>query len=130
MALAWKGMGGYYTYMIWTDDEDMTEMPVPSTPPTIRYTNNESISLSEAGTEIGVVTRLGKKVFTVTWVLNSAWKEKIEQKCMKPTSTLDFGEYSAMTVRARITSCALARNSEYLDRTMGLWSISVTFTEV
>lgn len=130
MALAWKGRNGYYTYIIWTDGEDMTEMPVPSTPPTIRYTNNESISLSEAGTEIGVVTRLMKKTITVTWRLNSEWKNKIEEKCKNPTSQLIFGEYPEMTVRARITACQLAAQSEYAQRTMGLWSISVTFTEV
>lgn len=128
--LAWNTGEVYDTYMIWTDDEDVTAMPIPSTPPSIRYSNNESISLSEAGTEIGVISRLQKKTFTVTWKLNSDWKDKIEEKCMKATSQLQFGDYPWMTVRARITSCQLAQRSEYAERTNGLWSISVTFTEV
>ncbi len=130
MALAWNPGTYYDTYILWQDDDGFVYMPIPSTPPTIRYSNNESISLSEAGTEIGVVTRLQKKVFTVTWVLNSDWKDLIEEKCMKATSTLQFGEYSPMKVRARLTACNLLKRSEYLERTDGLWSMSVTFTEV
>jgi len=130
MALAWNPGTPYDSYMLWQDDENSVYMPMPKTPPRINYSNNESISLSEAGTEIGEVTRLEKKTFSITWQLNSDWKDLIEAKCKKATSIFEFGDYRPMKVRARINSCTLYPNSEYTARTNGLWIISVTFTEV
>ena len=121
----------YNSYIRWYDDSfGNLYMPIPSTPPAIRYTNNESISLSEAGTELGTVTRLEKKTITVTWNLSSDWKDQIENRCKKATSVLEFGDYSPMRVRARLISCQLSKNSEFVERTNGLWTITVQFIEV
>lgn len=121
----------YNSYIKWSDTTygDLY-MPVPKTAPSIRYANNESISLSEAGTELGVITRLQKKTITVTWRLDSDWKDRIEEKCSCAISKLTFGDYNAMDVRARLVSCSLASGSEYVARTDGLWTIQVQFTEV
>ena len=119
------------SYIKWSDDSyGEIYMPCPQNMPQIRYSNNESISLSEAGTEIGVITRLQKKTFTVTWIVNSDYYEQIERRCLKATSTLVFGEHSGMTVRARITAANLIKGSEWIRRTDGLWSITVQFIEV
>lgn len=126
--LAWPDKN---SYIKWSDDSygDLY-MPIPSTPPTIKYTNNESISLSEAGTEIGTITRLEKKVIQMTWILGSDWYEQIERKCLISLSSIVMGTHSALTVRARLLSANLLKKSEWLSRTDGLWSITVQFTEV
>lgn len=129
--LAWNPGTPYDSYIRWYDESyGNLYMPIPSTTPSIRYSNNESIALSEAGTEIGNVIRLQKKTITITWKLSSDWKDNIELRCKKATSILEFGDYSPMNVRARLISCNLSANSEYAQRTNGLWIITVQFIEV
>lgn len=126
--LVWQGRD---SYIRWTDDSygDLY-MPVPTSPPQIRFAQNERISLSEAGTEIGDITRLNKKTFNITWLLGSDWIDQIEAKCDLATSTLVFGTRSPMQVRARLVSEQLVKGSEYLNRTSGVWQVTVQFTEV
>ena len=96
----------------------------------ISYTNNEKILLSEAGTEVGVITRLQKQVINATWQCSYAVRNEILQKCMVPKSLLQIGTSSSFYARARVQSCQLVPNSEYADRTNGLWIVQVRFTEV
>lgn len=126
--LGWRDKN---SYIRWTDDSygDLY-VPVPQNPPQIRYTNNESISLSEAGTEIGTITRLQKKTITLTMIINSDLYEQVEKKCLLATSSLLFGPQTAIKVRARITAANLLKGSEWIHRTDGLWSVTVQFTEV
>lgn len=126
--LAWPD---YNSYLRWADDTypDLY-MPPPKNPPSIRYANNESISLSEAGTEIGVITRLQKKTIQITWIINSDLYEEVEKRCLRSTSIIQFGPQTPITVRARITAANLLKNSEWIRRTDGLWSVTVQFVEV
>ena len=126
--LAWSD---YNSYLRWADDTypDLF-MPTPKNPPSIRYANNESISLSEAGTEIGVITRLQKKTIQITWIINSDLYEEVEKRCLCSTSIIQFGPQTPITVRARITAANLLKGSEWIQRTDGLWSVTVQFVEV
>lgn len=96
----------------------------------IAYTNNERIMLSEAGTEVGVITRLQKQVITAVWQCTYSVKNEILQKCTAPKTMLQIGTSPSFYARARVQSCELVVNSEYADRTNGLYIVRVTFTEV
>lgn len=115
-------------YIKWTSGLDTVTLPNP-TAMTESYSNNEVISLSEAGTEIGNVTRLQKKTFTCTWNASSTLKTTLETMCAEPRSLLTIAGTSHY-YRARIISAVLVANSEWADRTNGLWTIRVTLTEV
>lgn len=96
----------------------------------ITYNNNERILLSEAGTEVGVITRLQKQVITAVWQCTSTLKNDILQKCTVPNTLIQIGTSPSFYARARVQSCQLADNSLYADRTNGLWIVQVQFTEV
>lgn len=96
----------------------------------VNFTNNESISLSESGYEIGTVTRLEKRTVTCVWNCNSTLRDRILEKCMASTCAMHFGAGTAGTFRPRITSMNMAARSEYASRTNGCWTITVVFTEV
>lgn len=95
----------------------------------IRYTNNESIALSEAGQEIGVITRLQKRTVTATWNCSSTTKNEIKTRCMNATTSINCGD-GFFECRPRLQACNLVTNSEYADRTDGLWVVTVIFTEI
>jgi len=93
------------------------------------YTNIESTKQSEAGYDLAIVTRLKKRAFTGSFQVTSTWKDKLSTLCGMASGTLVFrGE--SITVRPRLTSSALLASTEYSERTDGLWTVSVTFTEV
>lgn len=95
----------------------------------ISFQNIETIKQSVAGTDMGIVTRLQKRTFKGTWQVSSTWLNNFKTLCALSTATLVYLNES-ITCRARISSQKLAKNSEYAARTDGLWTISVTFTEV
>lgn len=95
----------------------------------IDYENIENVAQSEAGTDMSIVTRLQKRTFTCTFSCTSTWLSEFNTLCGLSSGTLVYlGE--SITCRARITNAAMQPYSEYADRTNGLWTLSVTFTEV
>ena len=95
----------------------------------IAYTNIESTKQSEAGYDIAIVTRLEKRAFTGSFQVTSTWKDKLKTLCNLASGTLVYrGE--SITVRPRLASAALLASTEYSERTDGLWTVSITFTEV
>lgn len=103
---------------------------LPPTSMSISYSNNERILLSEAGTEVGVITRLQKQVVNCVWQCTSTLKNDILQKCAVPKTTVQIGTSPVFNARARVQSCQLVDGSIYADRTDGLWVVNVQFTEV
>lgn len=95
----------------------------------ISFQNIETIKQSVAGTDMGIVTRLQKRTFKGSWNVSSTWLNQFKSLCALSTATLKY-QNEDITCRARIASQKLASNSEYAARTDGLWTISVTFTEV
>lgn len=103
-------------------------LPNPATF-SVAYTNIESTKQSEAGYDLAIVTRLKKRAFTGSFQVTSTWLDELKTLCGLTQGTLVYrGE--SITVRPRISSSALLAESEYADRTDGLWTVSITFTEV
>lgn len=95
----------------------------------ISYSNTETIKQSEAATDIGIVTRLMKRTFSFSFQCSSFWRDKLKSYCALSQTTLTYnGE--AITGRLRLSSEKLLKNSEYCDRTDGLWTLSVSFIEL
>lgn len=93
------------------------------------FTPDETISLSEAGTELVRVRRLDKRVFKGTWHLTSFWKDKFEEWAQQSAVSLYF-EGHTYQVRMRDYNPQLVPNSEWVSTSEGLWIISPTFTEI
>jgi hypothetical protein len=96
----------------------------------VTFSNNESISLSESGTEIGVITRLQKRTVTTTWACNSATRDMLLEKCKRATCSMSYGTGTGGTWRARVTNMNMADRSQYVARTDGLWTLTIVFSEV
>lgn len=95
----------------------------------IKFDPDETIELSEAGTELGSVRRLDKRIFSGEWHVTSFWLEVLRDFCLRRTVTLRY-QGTNYTVRARGFDPKLASNSEYTENTEGLWSLKLTFTEI
>lgn len=95
----------------------------------IKFQNIETVRQSEAGTDLGIVTRLQKRTFNCSFDCTSTWLAQFKAMCSLTSGTLLY-QSESITCRARITSQKLAKNSEFTARTEGLWTISVSFTEV
>lgn len=104
-------------------------IPNPGQGMQIAYQNIERTAQSEAGTDLAVVTRLKKRTFSWNTQVASDWKATYETICGLSQTTFVFnGE--TITVRARITGATMAPNSEYADRTNGLWTLAIQLIEV
>ena len=102
--------------------------PVPGTFQ-IQFDADETIDLSEAGTELGSVRRLDKRIFSGDWHVSSFWLKILEDFCKLRTVTLRY-QGQDYTVRARGYNPKLASYSEFTESTEGLWSLKLTFTEI
>lgn len=93
------------------------------------YTADETVNLSEAGTELVRVRRLNKRVFAGTWHISSFWLEKFAEWASEPSVSLAY-KGNTYTVRMRDFNPQLAPHSEYVETSEGLWTVSPTFTEI
>lgn len=94
----------------------------------IGYANYDNIKQSEAYTDIGTTNRLMKRTFSFSFNSTSRGAELIKTYCAMTeiTITVDGTAYHG---RLRISGEDLQKDSEYCDRTQGLWVLTVTFTE-
>ena len=95
----------------------------------IQFEADETINLSEAGTELVRVRRLNKRKFSGTWNLTSFWLKKFETWCSSNSVQVTY-QGETYTCRMRDFAPTLADNSEYTDTSDGLWTISPTLTEI
>lgn len=93
------------------------------------YGEDETVSLSEAGTELVRVRRLDKLTITGTWHLTSFWKDKFEEWAKTNFVTVTF-QGEEHTCRMRDFNPQLVENSEFTEGTDGLWVVTPTFTEI
>ena len=106
-----------------------TPIPNPVTNFSPSFTADETITLSEAGTELGRVRRLDKRVFSGTWHLTSFWLKKFETWCMSNTVIVTYlGE--SYTCRMRDLNPRMIDHSEWVENTDGLWEVTPTLTEI
>lgn len=104
-------------------------LPNPKDGITISYQNIERTAQSEAGTDLAVVTRLQKRTFSWTAYVTSAWLDKYKSICALSQCNFVFNS-ETIAVRTRINGATMSPNSEYSDRTDGLWSIGIQLIEV
>lgn len=95
----------------------------------IKYTNIENVKQSEAGNDLGIVTRLNKRTFSATFNCTSYGADKLKAICSLTTCNLVYrGE--TIEVRPRLSVDKLQSGSEYLSNTDGLFVVSLALTEV
>lgn len=95
----------------------------------IKYQNIETIRQAEAGNDVGVVTRLQKRTFSCSFAVSSFWCDKLLNICRQNTVILTY-QGAQIEARARISSGNLEKNSEYIQRSDGLWTVGIEFVEV
>lgn len=95
----------------------------------IMFDNIEAVAQSEAGTDLAIVTRLQKRTFTCSFQCTSTWLAEFRTMCGLSSGTLLY-QGESITCRARIETANLSPYSEHVQRTDGLWTVAVSFTEV
>jgi len=90
---------------------------------------DETVSLSEAGTELVRVRRLDKRTITGTWNLTSFWLDKFEEWATSNSVTVRYRGKDYIC-RMRDFAPQLAEGSEHTENTDGLWIVAPTFTEI
>ena len=104
-------------------------LPNPKDGISISFQNIERTAQSEAGTDLAVVTRLQKRTFTWSAFVTSDWLSKYRNICALSQCNFIFNS-ETIAVRARITSATMSPQSEYADRTKGLWTVGIQLIEV
>lgn len=93
------------------------------------YDNLETIKQSVSGKDMDIIQRLQKRTFNCTFQCTSYWLDRYRQMCRLSEGDLVYrGE--TIRCRARIISDDQLADSEYAARTDGLYTVSITFTEV
>lgn len=104
-------------------------LPNPKDGITISYQNIERTAQSEAGTDLAVVTRLKKRTFSWTAYVTSEWLTTYLNICGLSQCNFVYNS-ETIAVRARVNGATMSPNSEYSDRTDGLWSVGIQLIEV
>lgn len=94
-----------------------------------QLTADETVNLSEAGTELVRVRRLNKHTFSGTWHLTSFWLDKFETWCTSNSVQVTY-RGNTYLCRMRDFNPQLVENSEYTETSEGLWTVSPTMTEI
>ena len=96
---------------------------------TIDYENIENEAVAEDGSTVGTVTTLQKRTFNLTITVSSKWFDRFLVLTRLTSGTLVFrGE--SIEAKARITSAPMIAWSQYTKRTDGLWTISISISEI
>lgn len=95
----------------------------------VTFDPDETINMSEAGTELVRVRRLNKTTFSGTWQLSSYWLDKFKEWSNQPTVTVTYQGVDYIC-RMRGYNPTLAQDSEFTSNTVGLWTVTPTFTEI
>ena len=93
-------------------------------------TNKENILITEDGFEMVDIVRLEKRAFTCRFQVSSTWKERLKTLCLASSSTVQIGSDASFSARCRFNSAQLEKNSEFAQRTNGLWTCDVIITEL
>lgn len=93
------------------------------------YDNVEHIAQSEAGTDLGTVTRLMKLTLKLKIKCDGHLYSKIKQKAVLTSGRLQYRGLDT-TARLRLESTAFEKYSELIDGADGLWTVSLVISEV
>lgn len=88
----------------------------------------ENVSTSEAGSDLVVVVRPSKKAWSMSFNLTSGTKNILKALCLEESVTMKYMRTS-YTVRVRDYQEKLVKDSEWIERTDGLFECSVKITE-
>ena len=89
----------------------------------------ENVYQSEAGTDLAQVVRFGKVTASATFQVTSFWRDKLKGYSQTATESVTI-DGTTMTMRIRNFSQKLVPNSENVEGTDGLWTVSIDFIEV
>ena len=89
------------------------------------FENNETVNVSEAGTDLVASLRLLKLNATMTFQVSKRWMLIIKEDCSLLKSTIDIDGVT-FDGRLRLTNATLEPDSELTE---GYWTLSVTFIE-
>lgn len=101
--------------------------PNPITP-TMSSKTLENVSTSEAGTDLVTIIRSSKKSWSFSFNLTSAKRDILKGLCQQESTTMTYMGVN-YTVRVRNYQEKLVENSEWVDRSEGLYQCSVSVTE-
>lgn len=96
----------------------------------VKVKNTENIGKSEAGTDIGTVTRLLQKTYTYQFTVTSRWFTKLEAIAGLALGKLYINGDAGHNVRPRMTAYDLVKDSELTANTDGLYNVTMEFSEV
>lgn len=114
-------MLGYYLTF------DGKQFPNPL-PPSMSMKAIETVTESEAGTDLVIVTRAGKRTWDFTFELSYTTKERLKALCLKEKVTMVYMGTS-YTVRLRDYTEQLVQGSEWLRTVNGLYTCTVKVTQ-
>lgn len=101
--------------------------PNPITP-TMSSKTLENVNTSEAGTDLVCIIRPSKKSWSFKFNLSSGKRDILKTLCEAEYTTMTYMGTS-YTVRIRDYQEKLVQNSEWADRTDGLYEVTVKVTE-
>lgn len=90
----------------------------------------EEENLSEAGTDLVMIIRENKAVFSFTVQVSSRWRDKIKAYTRQATCSLTF---DGQTYHGRLRKAGafeLAERSNLTENTNGLWTCPLIFKEI
>lgn len=94
----------------------------------IKYTNTENVKKSETARDIGNVTRLCQRTFSLTFQCSSFGREKILAFAKLTSVTMTF-DGEQIDGRLRAGGANMKEGSEFFNNTSGLWTLTVSFME-
>ncbi len=93
------------------------------------YDNVETVGTSEGGHDLGNITRLQKRTWTLTLQFTSMMLDTVKSWCLQSTCHIKFrGE--TIKVRPRITGASLYDWSQFTPGTDGLYTVNMTLIEI
>lgn len=88
----------------------------------------ENVTTSESGSDLVVMIRPSKKSWSLSFNLTSKTKDILKALCLEESVTMSYMGTN-YTVRVRDYQEKLVKDSEWIDRTDGLFECSVKITE-
>jgi hypothetical protein len=88
----------------------------------------ENVTVSEAGSDLVVMVRPSKKAWSLSFNLTSRTKDILKALCLEESVSMEYMGTN-YTVRVRDYNESLVQNSEWIERTDGLFECSVKVTE-
>lgn len=103
-----------------------TLMPNP-TSFSMAYPPDENVFTSEAGTQLSNIRRLDRLTFSASFNCTDRMRDTLIGYCQTPSVTVQIDNGTATDGRLRLGDIGLVEDSEMVNGTQGLWTVSVTF---